>query len=167
MAFTCRQFHRNCSRYQSLNVIENYTFEITATWCDQSLGSLSQPIGPWNMWLWFWMCKFQTYIIDWYLEHFKLYTAFRWIPMDLADDMSTLVQEIKTWCHGATSHHLDQCWPRFMTPDASTAAHELQLSKTGHKKADVESSLPSNYFFSGIWKVERILEDFPDIYLLI
>ena len=36
--------------------------------------------------------------------------ALRWIPWDLTDDKSTLVQVI-AWCHQATSHYLSQCWP--------------------------------------------------------
>ena len=34
----------------------------------------------------------------------------RWIPQDLIDDKSTLVQKM-AWCHQATSHYLKQCWP--------------------------------------------------------
>ena len=39
--------------------------------------------------------------------------ALRWMPQDLADDKSTLVQ-VMAWCRQATSHYLSQCWPRFM-----------------------------------------------------
>ena len=35
----------------------------------------------------------------------------RWMPQDLSDDKSTLVQ-VMAWCHQATSHYLNQCWPR-------------------------------------------------------
>ena len=42
--------------------------------------------------------------------------AHRWMPQDLADDKSTLVQ-IMAWCHQATSHYLSQCWPRSMSPN--------------------------------------------------
>ena len=34
--------------------------------------------------------------------------ALRWMPRDLTDDKSTLVQ-IMAWCHQATSHYLSQC----------------------------------------------------------
>ena len=35
----------------------------------------------------------------------------RWLLQDLTDDKSTLVQ-IMAWCHKATRHYLNQCWPR-------------------------------------------------------
>ena len=41
--------------------------------------------------------------------------ALRWMPLDLTDDKSTLVQ-VMAWCRQATSHYLSQCWPRFMSP---------------------------------------------------
>ena len=39
----------------------------------------------------------------------------RWMPRDLTDDKSTLVQ-VMAWCCHATSHYLNQCWPRSPTP---------------------------------------------------
>ena len=39
----------------------------------------------------------------------------RWMPHDLTDDKSTLVQ-VMAWCHQATSHYLSLCWPRPMSP---------------------------------------------------
>ena len=42
-------------------------------------------------------------------------TALKWLSLDLTDDKSTLVQ-VMAWCHQATSHYLNQCWPRFLTP---------------------------------------------------
>ena len=41
--------------------------------------------------------------------------ALRWIPRDLTDDKSTLVQ-IMAWCRQAPSHYLSQCWPSSMSP---------------------------------------------------
>ena len=41
--------------------------------------------------------------------------ALRWMPQDLTDDQSTLVQ-VMAWCHQATSHYLNQCWPRSLPP---------------------------------------------------
>ena len=38
-----------------------------------------------------------------------------WISLDFADDLSTLVQ-VMAWCHQATSHYLNQCWPRSPMP---------------------------------------------------
>ena len=39
----------------------------------------------------------------------------RWMPWDLTDDKSTLVQ-VMAWCRQATSHYLSQCWPSSMSP---------------------------------------------------
>ena len=41
------------------------------------------------------------------------------MPLDLIDDKSTLVQ-VMAWCHQATSHYLNQCWPRSMSPNNVT-----------------------------------------------
>ena len=45
--------------------------------------------------------------------------ALRWMPLDLTDDKSTLVQVI-AWCRQATSHCLSQCWPRSTSPNRVT-----------------------------------------------
>ena len=37
------------------------------------------------------------------------------MPQDLTDDKSTLVQ-VLAWCRQATSHYLNQCWPRSPMP---------------------------------------------------
>ena len=42
-------------------------------------------------------------------------TILRWMPQDLTDDKWTLVQ-VMAWCRQATSHYLNQCWPRSPTP---------------------------------------------------
>ena len=41
--------------------------------------------------------------------------ALRWMPWDLTDDKSTLVQ-VMAWCRQATSHYLSQCWHRSVSP---------------------------------------------------
>ena len=45
--------------------------------------------------------------------------ALRWMPLDLTDDKSTLVQ-VMAWCRQATIHYLSQCWPRSMSPNGVT-----------------------------------------------
>ena len=50
--------------------------------------------------------------------------ARRWMPLDLIDDKSTLVQ-VMAWCRQATSHYLSQCWPRSMSPNGITRAANL------------------------------------------
>ena len=47
--------------------------------------------------------------------------ALRWMPLDLTDDKSTLVQ-VMAWCRQATSHYLSQCWPRSVLPYGFTRA---------------------------------------------
>ena len=39
----------------------------------------------------------------------------RWMSQALTDDKSTLVQ-VMAWCRQASSHYLNQCWPRSPTP---------------------------------------------------
>ena len=40
--------------------------------------------------------------------------ALRWMPRDLTDDKSTLVQ-VMAWYRQTTSHYLSQCWPSSMS----------------------------------------------------
>ena len=41
--------------------------------------------------------------------------ALRWMPLDFTDDKSTLVQ-VMAWCRQATSHYMNQCLPRSVSP---------------------------------------------------
>ena len=43
--------------------------------------------------------------------------ALRWMPQNIIDDKSTLVQ-VMSWCYQAPSHYLSQCWSRSMLPYA-------------------------------------------------
>ena len=66
--------------------------------------------------------------------------ALRWMPRDLTDDKSTLVQ-VMAWCRQAISHYLSQCWPSSM---ASPGHNELTINrsyqnKTKHNKTTVKS----------------------------
>ena len=59
--------------------------------------------------------------------------ALRWMPLDLTDDKSTLVQ-VMAWCRQATSHYLSQCWPRPMSPYGITRpqwVNTLKLRQSG------------------------------------
>ena len=55
-----------------------------------------------------------------------------WMPLDLTDDKSTLVQ-VMAWCCQTTSHYLSQCWPRYLSPYGVT------------RPQWVNSSLPSEH----------------------
>ena len=54
--------------------------------------------------------------------------ALRWMPLDLTDDKSTLVQ-VMAWCCQATSHYLSQCWPDLCRHMASLGPHELTIRR--------------------------------------
>ena len=41
--------------------------------------------------------------------------ALIWMSLDFTDDKSILVQ-VMGWCRKATSHYLNQCWPRSLPP---------------------------------------------------
>ena len=41
--------------------------------------------------------------------------ALSWMPQNLTDNKSTLVQ-VMAWCRQATSHYLHQCWPSYLSP---------------------------------------------------
>ena len=56
-------------------------------------------------------------------------TALRWMPLDLTDDKSTLVQ-IMAWCRQATSHYLSQCWTSSMSPYGVTRPQWVKPLKT-------------------------------------
>ena len=56
--------------------------------------------------------------------------ALRWMPLDLTDDKSTLVQ-VMAWCRQATSHYLNQCWPRSMSPNGVTRPQWIKLCWVG------------------------------------
>ena len=45
--------------------------------------------------------------------------ALGWMPWDLTDDKSTLIQ-VMAWCRQTTSHYLSQCWPSPMSPYSVT-----------------------------------------------
>ena len=54
--------------------------------------------------------------------------ALTWKPQDLTDDKLTLVQVV-AWCHQATSHCLNQCWPRSLPPYGVTRPQWVNAGK--------------------------------------
>ena len=58
--------------------------------------------------------------------------ALWWMPQDLTDNKSTLVQ-VMVWCCQAESHYLSQCWPRSLLPNGITrpqwVKHTLSLNQ--------------------------------------
>ena len=66
----------------------------------------------------------------------------RWMSQNLTDNKSTLVQ-VMAWCRQATSHNLNQCWPRSPTPYGVTRPQCVKgLDCVWHKSA---RSVPSHY----------------------
>ena len=66
---------------------------------------VNQVIGPWNIWMRFWKCNFQS--IGIFKPSYD--NAFIWMPQFLTDDKSTLIQ-VMAWCRQAISHYPGQCW---------------------------------------------------------
>ena len=58
--------------------------------------------------------NFQTKLRDRWLRYYRE-IAIRWMSLDLTDNKSTLIL-VMAWCRQATSHYLNQCWPRSMSP---------------------------------------------------
>ena len=44
--------------------------------------------------------------------------ALIWIPQELTDKLTLI--EVMAWCHQATCHYLNQCWPSSMSPYSIT-----------------------------------------------
>ena len=71
-------------------------------------------LAPWRFQTNFRKAIFQLILaIDGWSVSCKI--VLKWMPMHLADGKSTLVQ-VMAWCRQATSHCLNQCWPRSLLP---------------------------------------------------
>ena len=90
----------------------------------------------------------------------------RWMPWDLTDDKSTLVQ-VMAWCRQATSHYLSQCWPSSMSPYGVTRpqwvnsltcciimsrARTVRLRLAWHHDIDVKPTLAWQFW---LFKIEE------------
>ena len=53
--------------------------------------------------------------------------ALWWMPQDLTDDKSTLVQ-VMAWCRQATSYYLSQCWLSSLSPYGIARPQWVKLS---------------------------------------
>ena len=74
------------------------------------------PLGDFKLIL---VGNFQANFSEWWLRYISYEVSLRWMPLDLTNDKSTLVQ-VMAWCRQATSHYLIQCWPRSMSPNGVT-----------------------------------------------
>ena len=66
--------------------------------------------------------------------------ALRWMPLDLTDDKSTLVQ-VMAWCRQATSHYLSQGWPRSMPTNGITRPQWVNVLLTVMLKKEKKTCL--------------------------
>ena len=57
--------------------------------------------------------------------------SLRLMLLDLTDDKLTLVQ-VMAWCRQATSHYPSQCWPRSMSPYATTGPQWVNSRALGY-----------------------------------
>ena len=62
--------------------------------------------------------------------------ALTWTSLDLSDDKSTLVQ-VMAWCRQATSHYLNQCWPRSLPPYGVTRAQWVKEAIWQHRSGSM------------------------------
>ena len=81
--------------------------------------------------------------------------ALRWMPLDLPDDKSTLVQ-VMAWCRQATSHYLSQCWPRPISPYGFTWPQWVNVLT---RALFTNPPWISNHMHSQLW--DKITHPFP------
>ena len=81
--------------------------------------------------------------------------ALRWMPRDLTDDKSTLVQ-VMAWRHQATSHYLSQCWPRSLSPCGVTRP---QWVKVVCFVMVIKSDNKAIQFITSSWRERSIFQD--------
>ena len=81
------------------------------------------PLGDLNA-----ILKMEFSILFYWLVPLGLLVIFclRWMPQDLTDDKSTLVQ-VMAWCHQATSHYLSQCWLSPLSPYGFTRTQWVNI----------------------------------------
>ena len=79
-------------------------------------------IVPWNKCE---ICIFFKDFCNLCQEHFHLYVL-KWIPWNLTDDESTLVQ-VMTWCSQTPSHYLNQCWLTKITDELYVTPGYVEL----------------------------------------
>ena len=81
-------------------------------------GEGSYLIGPWEIWINFYVVIFiQILVIDGWGIFCEI--TLLWMTLIFIDDQSTLVQVMAS-CRHATSHYLSQCWTRSLSPFAVT-----------------------------------------------
>ena len=94
--------------------------------------------------------------------------ALKWMPQNIFDDKSTLVP-VMAWCHQATSHYLNQCWPR-SRHDMASLCHKFcdkpsVSSHSSHDRTNSSSQISHRHFSTSIqnrcptaYSWERVME---------
>ena len=77
--------------------------------------------------------------------------ALRWMPQDLADDKSALVQ-VMAWCRQATSHYLSQCWPRPILPNGVTRPQWVNSLGPGRSECSFKNAIFNLIFLLSIFR---------------
>ena len=78
----------------------------------------------------------------------------RWMPQNLSDDKSTLVQ-VMAWCRQATSHYLNQFWPRNLPPYGVTRPQWVKTwtcGASGHTSRQLICSVHHLSKLPRIWR---------------
>ena len=107
-------------------------------------------------------CQFKTAIFNLVLL-IGIFTSSKenaliWMPWDLTDDKSTVVQ-VMAWCHQATSHYLSQCWPSSMSPHGVTRPQWVNAAFLSDKLALLQLQLHSWLNTWLQWIGQRQLQD--------
>ena len=77
--------------------------------------------------------------------------ALRWMPQDLTDDKSTLVQ-VMAWCHQATGHYLSQCWLSSLSPYGVPRPQWVRtLRLQQHDQQHWADNIIMERFFFSVW----------------
>ena len=74
-----------------------------------------------------WHSNSENIIFKLIIQNIIYGNALRWMLQNLINGKSTLVQ-VMAWRHEATSHYLNQCWPRSMMP--FSVLHIMSLTMT-------------------------------------
>ena len=77
--------------------------------------------------------------------------ALWWMPQDLTDDQSTLVQVMAWWCQ-ATSHYLSQCWPIALSAYGVTRPKWVKSQPMQHHKYGMPHSNGQRKIF---WTIKK------------
>ena len=76
--------------------------------------------------------------------------ALRWMPQDLIEYYSTLVQ-VMAWGHQATSHCLSQCWSRSISSYGITRSQGVKFSPCRWKKLIFKCKFLQAFLINDLW----------------